>query len=249
MPRRIWTAMLFATLAPCALALAADAPPTPPTPAPETRPNAAGNGAGAGALLERFVGKLDSLNLTPDQKTKIDALVDKAKEDFKALQADSQNLEPREKLQKFGARFKQLKEDIAAVLDPSQKEQFEKLTPAAGQGGGAGAGAGAGAGNIVQRIKEAIDKLDLTPEQKPKVEAVLEDLKTKMADLRAQVQSGTSRDEIRQKAQAIREESRAKLMEILTPEQQAKLHELMQPQGGAPGQAPSQSPGQTPPQK
>ncbi|HEX8341421.1 MAG TPA: deiodinase-like protein [Tepidisphaeraceae bacterium] len=116
------------------------------------------------------------------------------------------------------------------------------------QGGGPGGGA--------MRLVQAIDKLTLTAEQKPKIDALKAEMREKMVDLRE-----TLRDlppgEGRNRVQELVAETREKLAAVLTPEQQAELKQSLaaaatqparrgaggqgpQAQDGEPGQQPGQ---------
>ncbi|GAB6067558.1 hypothetical protein JCM13664_08760 [Methylothermus subterraneus] len=59
---------------------------------------------------------------------------------------------------------------------------------------------------VEERLKRLEERLQLTPEQKPKVEAILK--------------------EQREKIQAVREETRSRLKSVLTPEQAEKFEDL-----------------------
>lgn len=67
-------------------------------------------------------------------------------------------------------------------------------------------------------------ELNLTDDQKPKVQAALEDEMTKMKDLRKD--TSLSQEDKRAKAKEIRKGTEAKLKEILTPEQFKKWQEI-----------------------
>lgn len=183
---------------------------------PATRPGIAA--VGAEALLSRIRPKLDELNLTAEQKAKVDEIFAKAAEDLKKMMADG--ADPSERRQKVMQLLSDLKDHLGDVLNPEQKEQLQKLLAAIRPAQGSG-------GAKLLQLQKAIQALDLTPDQRTKVLAVLEDLKTKVADLRAQAQAGKGADELREKAKTLTEESRQKLMELLTPDQQAKLKDLM----------------------
>jgi len=86
---------------------------------------------------ERLQKNLDSLNLTDDQKKKIDPIVTKLKEDMKTLMSD-QTIEQKDKRAKAADILKSANTEIEAVLTPEQKEQYEKNMQAehAKRGGG-----------------------------------------------------------------------------------------------------------------
>ncbi len=84
-----------------------------------------------------------------------------------------------------------------------------------------------------QRLNHMAEALKLTDEQKDKVKAVLQAEGEKMRGLR-----DLAPDERREKAKAVREETVAKMKDILTAEQFTKWQEMRQNRGGgnrAPG--------------
>lgn len=82
-------------------------------------------GAARQAPGERLQKELDSLNLTDDQKKKIDPIVEKLKADLKAIREDN-TTQGKEKMPKVRDAVSAAKNDIEAVLTPEQKEKFEK---------------------------------------------------------------------------------------------------------------------------
>ena len=88
-------------------------------------------------------------------------------------------------------------------------------------------------------IEALTTNLSLTAEQVPKVKAVLDEQRTKMAELRNE----TDQEARRTKSQALRTETTAKMKAILTPEQFTKYEKMgagmrgNRPPGGAPGGA------------
>ena len=90
-------------------------------------------------------------------------------------------------------------------------------------------------GQMVERRMERLtEQLKLTDEQKPKVQAALEQTAKKMQDLR-----GAPADDRAEKMKAIREEENKKLKEILTADQYTKYEKIREQRGpggpGAPG--------------
>lgn len=87
---------------------------------------------------------------------------------------------------------------------------------------GAKPGAKRGRGGGARRYKQILEKLNLTPEQKPKVDKLVKDLQ---ADLKKLREAPGTPQEKRPQIQARQKEFRAALDKILTPEQQATLKE------------------------
>ncbi len=70
----------------------------------------------------------------------------------------------------------------------------------------------------------AVKQLNLTDDEKPKVQAVLDDVKQKFTDLRAD--SSLSPADRRAKFKEIRDDMNAKLKDILTPDQYAQWQKI-----------------------
>ena len=93
--------------------------------------------------------------------------------------------------------------------------------------------------------------LDLTDEQKPKVDAIMKDAGEKRKALRED--TSLSQEDRRAKTKALQEETTAKMKAVLTPEQFTKYEKMVQgmrrngPPGGAPG-AGGPPAGEKPPQ-
>lgn len=106
--------------------------------APEGRQ---GRRGAMGARLDEALGKL---NLTADQKTRIETVKARLGEYLKAhaeeLKAAREETDPdkkREAMKGLFEQFKQMREDIRAVLTDDQKKQFDELLPAR-RGAGSG---------------------------------------------------------------------------------------------------------------
>ena len=231
--RKYWLLFLSGCLAASFVALPAQAedPKTPadkpadplPTPATE-KPPAAGRGE-PGALLKAARERLDQLGLTDDQKKTIDAAYENAKEEIKKVAKS----DPQERRQALTKAMTDLREKVGGVLTDEQKAKLGQLR--------------AGAGDQVERLRGALEKLDLTSEQKEKLKPVLEDAKKKFTELREQLQGG-DRAAMREKLKTLMDETRDKLKEILTSEQAEKLKTAMESvrPGAAAGGPPTPKP-------
>jgi HlyD family secretion protein len=117
--------------------------------------------------------------------------------------------------------------------DPGPMGPPSAATPRAGgtPAGSAGSEGGGGRRPSLEEIRDRLVKqLGLTAEQQAKLEPILQDSRQQMMGLR-ELPEG----ERRAKAQKIREASRAKIREMLTPPQQAKYDEMSP--GGPPAGA------------
>lgn len=192
-------------------------------------PNAGGRpGAGAGRLQigQRLKDATANLGLSDEQSKKIDAAVTDLQKKAEALRAAGPSPETREKITA-------LREDglnqVKAILT---EEQFAKFQEAIRQApAAAGPGAGGRLGQLIQRFQGALKDLNLTEEQKPKVQAAFADARKKLAELAPQ--PGQPTPETREKFRAAMEELRSQLTQVLTPEQQEKFRAAMQQGAGA----------------
>lgn len=96
--------------------------------------------------------------------------------------------------------------------------------PSTPPAGGPPGGGMRGRGPSLEQLSKA---LDLTDDQKPQVKAVLDDQMQKMNDLRKDPDfAGLSREDKMAKMKPIRDESTAKMKDILTPDQFAKWQKM-----------------------
>ena len=186
-----------------------------------------------------FQGNLDELNLTDEQKSKVEAFQQEQREKFQGLR-DAAPEERREKMQKLQeASTAKMKE----VLTPEQFAKWEK-SRAAGAGGAPGLAGGR------ERMQKMMDELNLNEDQKEKVRAAMQEQGQGLRDV--------SPEERREKFQKSQEKMTAKMKEILTKEQFEKWEKSRGEIGGrlggrpgGPGAAgtPSDAPAKRPEQK
>jgi Spy/CpxP family protein refolding chaperone len=170
------------------------------------------------ATLARFKSAVYDVKLTNEQKAKIDPLFASAKDDLKSLESTA---DEKERAAKSRALLNKLKTDVSEELTNEQKLSVLKAM------------APPGPGAMIDRIKEQLNnpEMKLTDEQKTKLDAVLDDTKAKLEDLKTQVKSGGGAKEASAKAHEILVEMRGKLTEILSPDQQAHLNGQPAPKG------------------
>jgi len=194
-------------------------------------------------MLERVRAAVDELKLSDDQKGKVDKMFEDAQSQIKKMREEGTG-ERQGMMKKTREIFEKLREDIGGVLTDDQKEQFKsKFEKLFQRGGAAGSGtAGAGAGEMVSRLKSALEKLNLSDDQKTKVHELFEETTKKAKDLHAQAENGGT--DAREKLRDLMKDTHEKLSTILTDDQKQKLQESMQEGGGlgAKGQAPDKKP-------
>ena len=246
-----YLAMIVLAATPLALRAEDTADKKSTTPPVAQQPGRGGpGGQGGGNFVKMFLDRthalVNELKLTDDQKTKVDDIFKDTEVKAKDLAAKAQDIEPQERREKFQEITKDLHDKVVAVLDDDQKKEFEdKVTKAREQmqkrfqnrqvpGGPQGApgaagqrGPGANAAGMLDRVQGAIKQLDLSDEQKSQIKGLMEDSAAKFKELRDQ---GATGDDLRTKAREVFTETQQQLRSILTPEQQAKLRELMMQQ-------------------
>ena len=135
------------------------------------------------------------VKLKDDQKTKIEGILDKLKEDDKAAAGD------RPKMQELS---KKANEDILAILTDEQKEALKKETPMLG---------------LLSRTKAiplgVFADLKLTDDQKSKIEDAAKDAQAKMRDAKGD----------RAAQQTIQSDFKAKVEGFLTDDQKKMIAE------------------------
>ncbi|HEX3358037.1 MAG TPA: deiodinase-like protein [Tepidisphaeraceae bacterium] len=200
-------------------------------------------------IIERFRRATADINLSPEQKSKIDGMINQAGDDIQALSPD----EGRQKIQAINA---DVREKILAALTDDQAAKFrdnlQSQRPPNGGGGGPGgfnntpgrpgprgmdnapAAQETNAGPIrvqdtLQRLNESLATLDLSPDQKTKVRAIVDDNTKQITDLRDQMFSGAVQPaDAREEFPKLFASMRDQLADVLTSDQQIKLRDAIQ---------------------
>ena len=162
-----------------------------------------------GALRERMEETARELNLTDEQKQKLQAIVRERMEKLRELRQDT-SLSQQEKLEKFKAGREALIAEIKKVLTPEQFEKWKARQPLLG----------GAAGGPLARMQEAIKDLNLTDEQKEQLKPIYQEQMEKLRELRQD--TSLSIPEKLEKLKALHQEIAPKLKKVLTAEQYAK---------------------------
>lgn len=234
---RLFRSLLVSLIACCGL-LPAMALAQPGNAPPERR----GDGRRGGNLVERIEQAMQDLDLSDEQKAQVEAILEKSREEMRAAMQEMQGLEPQARRQRMREMMMDVNEQLTGVLNEDQKAAFQrKLAEMRAQAGRDGRGAEPGTqpaagrvGAIIEQLRDAIEQLNLTDEQKSKAEQILQDTRTKLRVLRDEAAGDI--EKIRDKAREIINDTRQDLQEVLTPQQQEKLRELMEAARGARGQ-------------
>lgn len=202
-----------------------------------------GEGPRGGAMMrvvESLRTLISDLKLSDEQKGASDAIMQTLREDIRSAVQDP-NVNARERFQKVRATIEESQTRLREILNDEQKATFDagiekiraELRAAATQPG-RGAEAGGRGMQMTGRIQRALGTLDLSDEQKGKLQPIVDDAAKKLAAIRDE---GGDAQAIRAKAMELRDEVVGKISEILTDEQKAKFREAMQaerPGGGRP---------------
>jgi Spy/CpxP family protein refolding chaperone len=201
----------------------ADAPATKPA-APQAPHISSGTmRPGPAYVIKRLKDAVATLELTDEQKPKVDAVFEQVNKDGLDLSDVLANTPPQQRYPKLIDFSKQIRQQLAGVLTDDQLKSLDEKTAAAftfhpGNRGPAGAG-------IADNIQQALDKLDLTDDQKQQIRDVMTQVRQKISDLRQKAQAG---DNIQQDIQGVRDFVRDKLKSILSQEQLQSLADQMQ---------------------
>lgn len=181
-----------------------------------------------GGMTTNLVERLDDVEkrvmalLTEDQKKQAEAIFKQAREQVTALQADLEKLEVqrRELTEKAMEQTGRLREELAAMLTPEQRRAMREAL----------AGAGGPMGGVLERLQDALRRLDLTEAQQQKLAEVRENLQARVAKLRES--AAGDRQAMMEGMRELMQDLRPMLRDILTPEQMEKIGGAL---GGGPG--------------
>jgi Spy/CpxP family protein refolding chaperone len=161
--------------------------------------------------LGPFWTQLVLLDLSDEQKTKIKAIAARYEDEFQKLRASAQEAGAREALRaKFTELQGKMADEVRAVLTPQQQKQFEA-------GGRRGGGLAGGV------PPQWLARLNLTADQKPRIDAAVAAYRAEME--KAQALPREERGAVLGKAAEV---YAASLREILTADQVKQLQAMME---------------------
>jgi Spy/CpxP family protein refolding chaperone len=161
------------------------------------------------AQRERMQEMARELNLTDEQKEKLQTIIREQMEKVRDLRQDASLAQP-ERAEKFKAIREEIIAEARKVLTP---EQFEKWRARQGQLAG-------GAGRPMERLQEAIRDLNLTDAQREQLKPLYEEQMEKLRDLHQD--TSLSIPEKLEKLKAMQKEIAPKLKKVMDAEQYAK---------------------------
>jgi Spy/CpxP family protein refolding chaperone len=169
------------------------------------------------------------LNLSADQQSQVKQLMQYQRTQMQALRGNS-SLTPEQRKDQVRQLRESNHQKMMALLSPEQQAQFKQLRQ---QRRGRVAAFQSG------RRFQGMQALNLTEQQKDQMKPVFESSRQQMRALRQD--TSLTPDQRREKIKQIRENQRAQLNTILTPEQQQQLQQMHQhrrrgPQNATPPQ-------------
>jgi Spy/CpxP family protein refolding chaperone len=198
---------------------------------------------GPALVIQHFKDAVATLSVGEDQKLKIDAIFADVKQKGLALSQELGDTPPEQRYQKLIDFAKQIRQQLAGVLNDDQMALLDDKAGANSLPRPANRQPGGGQGAIfIESLQQAINKLDLTDDQKQQIKDIVADAKQKITDIRQKAING---DNVQPDLQNLRQSLRTKLAGILSPDQLQSLQQSIQQyrqEHGGPG-GPGQQPG------
>lgn len=170
---------------------------------------------------------MDHLNLTADQKAKLQAIREAQKSEMETLKKNGNvTAEQRKAIhEKYRSQFQ-------AVLTPAQQEQMKKQRDEWKQKGQEGKGMGMGKkgkafgkrGDMRGQSAFLKKELNLTAAQETKLKSIFEEFRTKAQGLRSN--SSLSQEQRKEQMKSLAQQYMSQGKAVLTPEQAKKFEEM-----------------------
>lgn len=179
------------------------------------------------------------LNLSREQQASVKPILDDQYVQSQAVKQDG-SLSQDDKTNKLREVQEASSSKIRTLLDDSQKQKYAELEQEMGQRVGRGQGEGRGPDGIregrgqgqgqgrptvAEHLKFLTDKLSLSPDQQPKIQAILEDQRAQMQTIWQD--NSLSREDKTGKAQIVREATNTKIRAVLTDDQRKKFDSML----------------------
>jgi Spy/CpxP family protein refolding chaperone len=199
--------------------------------AEQSAPPAAKRGPHAG---ERGFDRMaQQLNLTDQQKTQIQGLFQTQRQQAHSIRQDT-SLSPQQKQDKLKQLRESTHQQMQSVLTPEQQQKFQQLrSEHEGMGkdhmGRGGMGPGGGMGPLAH--------LNLTPEQKSKIQPIMQSSRQQIQAVRAD--SSLTPEQKQAKVREIHQNAMSQVNAVLTPEQQQQLQQMRKGRSGKRGGSPA----------
>ena len=178
--------------------------------------------------VEQYQQQVMALDLSADQKSKLEPIFKEQGEKAKTLATEVESLQGRERAEKMMAFNREMREKVNGVLTEEQRGTLRKNA------------ATRTAKQMTDRYRRATAELGLSDDQKSKVEAILGDAEKKISEAIAQAPEGGAGGGFGGGQGGIRggpfgevqRDTREKVAGVLTAEQKTKFEEAMQQRGG-----------------
>ena len=158
------------------------------------------------------------LNLTDQQKTQIQGFTQAGRQQALSIKQDT-SLTPEQKRDKFRELHASTHQQILGVLTPEQQQQMKQLrSQHAGMSRGKGAGMGHGMGPMA--------KLNLTDEQRAKIQPILQSSREQAHAVRND--TTLTPEQKQAKMRDIHQVTMTQMNSLLTPEQQQQWQQMRQ---------------------
>lgn len=165
--------------------------------------------------IPRFEQLAERLSLTPQQRARLKPIVDYYAAQVRKLRERMPAGPERE--QRLRALVQEFRQRTQAVLTAEQRRRFEQVMAR-----------GVGILGPLGNVDALSARLGLTEEQRRKVAPLVEKARSEAAKLREEARaSGLTREQLRPKAQALRERLANQIRPILTEQQRKRLEEML----------------------
>ena len=155
----------------------------------------------------RMFPALEGLNLTEQQKAKIQKIREQTRQKLEQIRSEVTN--PEERREKARAVLQEAREQISSVLTPEQRTKWAAAAARFRRG--------------IPTLEELSQQLQLTQEQRKKLKPILDRYTAEVRKLRETQPPGP---ETREKMRALRERFNSEVEKLLTPQQRSRFRQL-----------------------
>ncbi|MGC8834875.1 MAG: hypothetical protein ACP5R4_12570, partial [Armatimonadota bacterium] len=155
----------------------------------------------------RIFTALESLNLTEQQKAKIQKIREQTRQKLEQIRSEAAN--PEERREKVRTVLQEARRQISGVLTPEQRNKWAAAAARFRRG--------------IPTLEELSQQLRLTEEQRKKLKPILDRYTAEVRKLRETQPPGP---EIREKMRDLRERFNSEVEKLLTPQQRSRFRQL-----------------------
>ena len=164
---------------------------------------------------------LEKLNLTADQKSQVQTIMQKTRADIKTIR-ENPALSPEQKDQQIQAIKQATDEQMKSILTPEQHQKFEEMKAARKNKGEENGGKWGKEGR--NGPHNPFEQLNLSEEQKTQIHPIMQKTGDEIKAIKENASLAPAQKE--EQIQAIRQNTDEMLKTILTPEQYQKLEAM-----------------------